>query len=235
MERGAHIGNLLHTIFEYIDFTDSGQWQKTIDINLKRYIPKKQEIYSSQLPGFLKHILGASIQIPGEKPFNLKNVPNLKKINELEFDINISDMNLSKLYDLQTESVGFSFKAVHLNGILNGLIDLFFEHDDKYYILDWKSNYLGDSLEDYTSEKLNDAMNENNYHLQYYIYSMAAKRFLESKLDNFDYESQFGGVIYLFLRGMRADENTGVFTTKLSLETVRKMEEVFYLDMERNV
>ncbi|MBA6151458.1 UvrD-helicase domain-containing protein [Gelidibacter maritimus] len=230
LERGAHIGNLLHTIFEFIDFTNPEQWQKTIDINLKKYIPRKQELYQPNMNSLLNHILGASIHIPGNKAFRLNEIPTSKRINELEFDININNMNLSKLYDLQTDSVRFSFRDVDLNGILNGLIDLFFEHDNKYYILDWKSNYLGDSLDDYRPEKLNDAMNENNYHLQYYIYTMAAKRFLESKLDMFDYETQFGGVIYLFLRGMRTKEDTGIFSTKLSLETVRKMEEVFCLE-----
>lgn len=235
LERGAHIGNLLHTIFEYIDFTTPEKWEKTIDINLKYYIPRKQEQYKPWMTEFLNHVLGANIQIPGNKPFVLKDIPNANKINELEFDINISDLHLSRLYDLQTDTVQFSFKNVDLYGILNGKIDLFFEHENKYYILDWKSNYLGDSLEEYTPEKLNDAMNESNYHLQYYIYTMAAKRYLESKIHGFDYATQFGGVIYLFLRGMRLDGGTGVFTTKLPLETVEAMEQVFCLDVAAKI
>lgn len=229
LERGAHVGNLVHSIFENIDFADSENWQKTIDFNLKRYIPNKQELYSPQMNGFLNHILETTIKIPGSKPFNLKQISNSKKLNELEFDINISQMDLDKLYEIQTESVQFSFKNVDLYGILNGKIDLFFEHDNKYYILDWKSNYLGDAADDYTPEHLGEAMNENNYHLQYYIYTMATKRFLESKITNFDYDTQFGGVIYLFLRGVRADASTGIFTTKLTLDTVKKMEEAFHL------
>lgn len=231
LERGAHIGNLLHTIFEYIDFTNPEKWQRTIDLNLKKYIPRKEELYRPKMDNFLNHVLNSEIKVNDNVPFKLSQIPNSKRLNELEFDLRINKMDLSKLYDLQTESVQFSFRNIDLNGILNGLIDLFFEHDNKYYIVDWKSNYLGDSLSDYTPHKLNDAMNESNYHLQYYIYTMAAKRFLESKLDDFDYEKQFGGVIYLFLRGVRTNADTGIFTTKLQLETVEKIEEVFCLDI----
>ena len=100
---------------------------------------------------------------------------------------------------------------------------MFFEHENKFYVLDWKSNYLGDTLEDYTSEKLNDAMNQNNYHLQYLIYTMAAKKYIKSRQSNFYYDKDFGGVIYLFLRGMRADSQTGIFTHKPEWKTIAKM------------
>ncbi|UAM97281.1 UvrD-helicase domain-containing protein [Polaribacter litorisediminis] len=230
LERGAHVGNMLHAIFEFIDFTNDEKWDKTIDINLKKYNPKKQELYRPQIPSFLNQILNTTIEINNASPFKLSEILNTKRINELEFDLKIDEMHLSKLYDLQTENVMLSFKNVNLKGMLNGFIDLFFEHDNKYYVLDWKSNYLGDTLEDYTPTKLNDAMNESNYHLQYFLYTMAAKRFLESKIRYFDYEKQFGGVIYVFLRGVRKDSNTGIFTTKLPLETVNKLENIFCLN-----
>src|SRR5690606_28554959 len=110
----------------------------------------------------------------------------------------------------------------HPEGILNGYVDLLFRHNNKYYILDWKSNYLGDSLEYYGNENLLNAMNENNYHLQYLIYTVAVKKFLESRLgEKFDFDRDFGGVIYMFLRGNRAGESSGVFTTKPSIEQVK--------------
>ncbi|MEO9209654.1 MAG: hypothetical protein ABI208_01070, partial [Ginsengibacter sp.] len=69
-----------------------------------------------------------------------------------------------------------------------------------------------------------EAMDENNYHLQYYIYTLAAKKYLELRLPNFNYEKDFGGVLYCFVRGMRAEESTGVFWTKPSLSEIKKLE-----------
>jgi exodeoxyribonuclease V beta subunit len=108
------------------------------------------------------------------------------------------------------------------------LIDLFFLHGEKYYILDWKSNYLGDSLEHYaTGDTMRAALNDGNYHLQYLLYSMAVKNYLEQRLPDFDYERDFGGAIYVYLRGARAGKNTGIYTNKPSLAQVEALERIF--------
>ena len=67
-------------------------------------------------------------------------------------------------------------------------------------------------------------MNESNYHLQYLIYTVAAKKYLESRLPSFDYKTQFGGVIYLFVRGMRNGTDAGIFTAKPSLSRISMLE-----------
>ena len=69
----------------------------------------------------------------------------------------------------------------NIEGVLHGFIDLFFECNGKYYILDWKSNFLGDTVDDYANNKLVGAMSDSNYHLQYIIYSLAIKKYLTSK------------------------------------------------------
>ena len=103
---------------------------------------------------------------------------------------------------------------------------MLFECQGKYFILDWKSTFLGDSLQQYAPAALNNAMNENNYHLQYLIYTLATKKYLESRLPNFDYEKDFGGVLYLFVRGMRAGTDSGIFYCKPSLEQVEAVENI---------
>jgi len=113
-----------------------------------------------------------------------------------------------------------------LEGLMNGKIDLFFECREKYFVLDWKSNFLGASLNAYSKEKLKDAMNENNYHLQYLIYTVAVKKYLESRLPDFDYKTDFGGVIYVFLRGVRSNADTGIFVCKPPLKTIEKLEKI---------
>ncbi len=72
-------------------------------------------------------------------------------------------------------------------------------------------------------------MRGSNYTLQYYIYTVAMKRFLERKLHGFDFQRDFGGVIYLFLRGVRSNDNqTGVFFAKPGLEEINRLEKLFY-------
>ena len=70
-------------------------------------------------------------------------------------------------------------------------------------------------------------MNEGNYHLQYFIYSMAVKNYLEQRIPDFNYEEHFGGVIYVFLRGARKEQLSGIYTNKPTLEQVEKLEALF--------
>ena len=70
-------------------------------------------------------------------------------------------------------------------------------------------------------------MNENNYHLQYLIYTLATKKYLESRLPDFNYERDFGGVLYLFIRGMRAGTNYGIFNCKPTIGQVEILENLF--------
>ena len=117
-------------------------------------------------------------------------------------------------------------------GLLNGLIDLFFEYKGKYYILDWKSNYLGDHLSYYEGEdNMREAMNSGNYHLQYFIYSLAAKKYLEARLKDFNYERDFGGAIYVYLRGARKGKASGIYTNKPTVDQLEALEEAFRSDI----
>jgi exodeoxyribonuclease V beta subunit len=116
--------------------------------------------------------------------------------------------------------------------MMNGFIDLVFEHKGKYYILDWKTNYLGNSLEAYHSDGLEQAMNHHNYHLQYLIYTVALCRYLQTRIPNFDYEKHFGGVIYMFVRGVREGKNTGIYFNRFDLPIYQSVENCFGFNRE---
>ena len=119
---------------------------------------------------------------------------------------------------------------------MTGFVDLVFEYNRKYYILDWKSNHLGNNIDSYSRENMEEAMAGSNYYLQYHIYTIAAKRFLEHKLGKdaqgnnlFDYERDFGGVIYIFLRGVRfGDTSFGVYFDKPPLNKINGLDELFH-------
>ena len=106
---------------------------------------------------------------------------------------------------------------------MNGKIDLFFEQDGKYYILDWKSNFLGNDLLYYDTTHLKAAMYDNNYHLQYLIYTVALSKYLKLRKSDFDYNRDFGGVIYLFLRGIRSTAQSGIFITKPEADLIQQI------------
>ena len=216
LAKGTTTGNLVHQIFEYIDFTKEEQWNKVIDRAIKKYAPKNQELYEAFLPQMIQQVLNATINIENES-FQLKNIGNSQKVNELEFDIRSNAINLGALEAIQRENLKFTLKNTSdYYGMLNGLIDLVFEYNGKYYILDWKTNFLGNQTEHYNQKNMNRAMEMNNYHLQYTIYTYALNKYLESRIPEYEYDTHFGGVIYLFVRGIRQNETTGIFTNRIT-------------------
>lgn len=91
-----------------------------------------------------------------------------------------------------------------LNGMLKGFIDLVFEHEGRYYVADYKSNWLGPDDDAYTADAMRDAILDHRYDLQYALYLFALHRFLRARLAGYDYETHVGGASYLFLRGLGA-------------------------------
>lgn len=102
------------------------------------------------------------------------------------------------------------------SGFMMGFIDLVFAlgprvghssdksqpDERRYYLLDWKSNYLGGERRNYDGPSLRRAMREARYPLQYYVYTDALDRYLAQRVRGYSYDQHFGGVIYAFLRGV---------------------------------
>lgn len=226
LTRGSKTGNLLHQVFERVNFIDNHSWQYVIDEALKQHLPKYKELYAPMLLEMLKQTMNVSLNVH-EQTFNLSEVLYENRIHEFEFDFPVPPYNPGDLNNLTNNDIEVRVSwDKPLEGIVNGKMDLFFECRDKYYILDWKSNYLGDTLQDYSSEALGLAMNQNNYHLQYLIYTLAAKKYLQSRLKTFDYEQHFGGVIYLFIRGVRSGGVTGIYTNRPTLKQLKLLENI---------
>ena len=112
----------------------------------------------------------------------------------------LADQSLGLPLEFAHSAVALSFDLV--NGYMKGFIDLTFEAQGRYYILDYKSNWLGPAPQDYAPQRLLKAMAREHYYLQYLIYCLALHRYLRLRLPDYQYEEHFGGVFYLFLRGM---------------------------------
>lgn len=212
LRRGVITGTLLHELFEKIDFQDDRLHSFIIDDVLYRYAASQKDLYSTHFPSLIRHVLTATINT-GTSSFCLADLSWSQRLHEMEFNYPVNAMETTAFMQL-CQDAGYDVSMVRysvLSGMMNGYIDLLFEHGGKYYILDWKSNYLGGSAEDYQpeSQPMQDAM--SHYHLQYLIYSVAAVRYLQKRVRSFDYQKHFGGIIYGFLRGMRSGCDTGIY------------------------
>lgn len=231
LPRGDKTGNMLHSLFESISFTEDIRWDKWLEETVKSFVPGQEELYIPMLRQLLHHVFDTTINI-GEKSFSLASVNWNKRISELEFDFPVQLFQPEIINDFSTEDRVVNVKRFgehttpELEGIMNGKIDLFFEQEGLYYVLDWKSNYRGGSLNDYSPSALSEAMNEGNYHLQYLIYTLAVKKYLQTRIAGFNYETQFGGVIYLFVRGMRNNNPYGIYTIKPPITKILQLEDL---------
>ena len=100
-----------------------------------------------------------------------------------------------------------------LNGMFKGFIDLTFEHQGRYYVADYKSNWLGVDDSAYTEQAMTAAILDHRYDLQYVLYLLALHRQLKARLPDYDYDQHMGGALYLFLRGTRS-QGQGVYFTR---------------------
>ena len=116
-----------------------------------------------------------------------------------------------------------------LTGMMHGFIDLLFEHEGKYYVADYKSTWLGDEIANYNPGALFENNQHHLYDLQYLIYSLALHRYLKNTLVGYQPEQHFGGVYYLYLRGMHPEnrEGEGVFFTPISKHALHALDSLF--------
>src|SRR5690554_4645926 len=115
---------------------------------------------------------------------------------------------------------------LQLNGMFKGFIDLLFSVDGRYYVADYKSNHLGANSAAYTEQAMESAVLKHRYDLQYVLYSLALHRLLRGRLPDYDYEQHFGGVVYLFLRGIEGPQQ-GVHYQRPPLELLGALDALF--------
>ena len=229
--RGGQAGTCLHRAFELADYADSGSWQNAVAASLQECPPGGEES-SESLSNIILQGLQDVLATPLMQGFCLAQLPRQKRLNELEFNFSAEHLAAHPLNRL-LQAQGYPqlrlwFPA--FKGYLKGFIDLVFQHENRFYVLDWKSNHLGYSQQDYGPHSVNAAMSEHGYHLQYLIYSLALHRFLEHRLANYDFQTHFGGCLYLFIRGVRpkwrnADGSpSGVYFHRPAKECIRELD-----------
>ena len=109
--------------------------------------------------------------------------------------------------------------------MLTGFADLIFEHDGRYHVLDYKTNWLGTRLRDYAGENLDAAMREHHYPLQALIYTIALHRYLRGRLDGYTPERHLGESWYLFVRAVGLGDGLGVWRRRWPIALIEALDE----------
>ncbi|QHB33720.1 exodeoxyribonuclease V subunit beta [Yersinia canariae] len=226
--RGAAPGTFLHDLLESLDFSQPIE-QDWLTEQLQ------QQGFGDHWSPMLYQWLNDIIQAPlNETGVRLAGLSAHSKQAELQFYLPIEQLlhakeldTLIKRYDpLSRQCPVLDFQQVR--GMLKGFIDLVFCWHGKYYLLDYKSNWLGENSTAYTDEAMAQAMAEHRYDLQYQLYTLALHRYLRHRLGNYDYQRDFGGVIYLFLRGVDSQcPGNGIFSCRPERELIEGMDCLF--------
>lgn len=226
--KGAKVGTALHRLLEKLNFTLPHTFQ---DLS----VFKQQLNLSDEWDPFLRSWITGILTTPlSDDGLSLCQISQEKKLNELAFYFPIRSKldasaieQVSKQYDPISIQCG-DLNFVTISGMLTGYIDLIFEWKGKFYLLDYKSNWLGPDFSSYQNDSLVRAMVVHRYDLQYQLYSLALHRYLQHRLPYYDYEYHFGGVYYLFLRGMTPEiPKNGVFFHKPAKEFIDKFDQLF--------
>ncbi len=243
LDTGTRVGLMIHSIFEDLDFRLHDQDAMRELVARKTASFRAGTAYVDALCRSIAQVLTTPLN-GAEGVFSLADVTRSQRLDELEFILPVCGPSGSRLtpgrlaqvlrshgapspapeYAARVEGLGFAGFA----GFLRGYIDLVFEHGGCWYVVDYKSNFLGRSSRDYQPSRLLLPMHHHDYFLQYLLYVVATDRYLSHRVPGYSYESHFGGVFYLFLRGMDgSDSQAGVFRDRPRSGLVKDLSELF--------
>jgi exodeoxyribonuclease V beta subunit len=228
--KGTRPGTCLHEIFENWNFseTDPQLLRDLVSRKLKEHGLSETE-FVDPVSEMVRNVLTASLD--GKDPeFRLEKIARADRLSEMEFYFPLKKISAPRLQTLFSKyslpevptSVGkLTFDPV--TGYMKGFIDLVFQFGGKFYIVDWKSNWLGNSVEQYGPAPLRAAMAANHYDLQARIYSLALHQYLRHRLPDYSAE-HFGGVFYIFLRGVDPGKpGCGIYHDEISYPLLTEM------------
>ena len=239
---GTRSGILLHEILEKIDYrgNNSALTQEIIEKTLGRYGYDLK--WLTVLQDMSEKVTTAPFPLfnGGHDHLTLSRIRPEDRRNEVEFYFPLKPISSNGLADLFHKGAAMPESALSegprlrclerlqfspLEGYLKGFIDLIFRYNGRFYLLDWKSNYLGNRPQNYSRDRLWKVMDEGFYFIQYHLYALVLHRYLALRIPKYDYDEHFGGIYYCFLRGM-APENegkSGIFCDRPPLEMLDAM------------
>ncbi|RXT62028.1 exodeoxyribonuclease V subunit beta [Pseudomonas syringae] len=235
--RGPNPGTFLHGLLE---------WAGNEGFAMTAYAPDKLQDavarrcnrrgwagWINTLSDWLQHMLNMPLRLsPDAAPVALGELdqPNQYRV-EMEFwfasnNVNVAQMDALVRRFTHDNAPRAGTETVSLNGMFKGFIDLTFEHEGRYYVADYKSNWLGSDDSAYTQLAMETAILDNRYDLQYVLYLLALHRQLKARMADYDYDQHMGGALYLFLRGSRS-ASQGAYFTRPPRELIESLDLLF--------
>jgi exodeoxyribonuclease V beta subunit len=240
--KGARAGTCLHDIFENCDFTrarDDATAMLVADA-LRRHALDDPAAHAARIDpqrtvvDMLADVLDS--RLPGTG-LSLSSVTRDRTLSEWQFHLPMRAVSRRGIADAfarhgegavseRYPSLLSALEDRQVEGFLMGFVDLVFTHDNRWYVVDWKSNHLGNDVAAYDDTALVAAMCEHHYVLQYHLYVLALHRYLRQRVRGYDYERHFGGACYGFLRGIRAGSPRGWYVDRPPLALIAALEEM---------
>jgi exodeoxyribonuclease V beta subunit len=229
--RGPNPGTFLHGLLEWAGDEGFTATPKAVEDAIARRCNRRGwEGWITALSDWLQHLLTSPLHIGGgQAPVVFEQLTQYRV--EMEFWFASHKVDVLKLDELVRQYTHngvarVAAEPVLLNGMFKGFIDLTFEHDGRYYVADYKSNWLGVDDAAYTEQAMEQSILDNRYDLQYVLYLLALHRQLKARLADYDYDRHVGGALYLFLRGTRAPSQ-GVYFARPPKELIERLDRLF--------
>lgn len=225
LPRGAPTGNVVHELLELNDFSDLATGK---DIGGQRDQLCRRYGVNLERPEAVDELLREVVSTPlstDDSEFCLRYLDDRRCLKEMPFYLSMKATDTGQINEILAGLPVFqTLNNKALSGYLTGFIDLICEYRGRYYVMDYKTN----DLPDYSPESLTSAMREHNYGLQYWLYAVVLHRYLQQRLTGYRFERHFGGVCYLFVRGMHSYNPGGsIYVDRPGFEKVRALTELF--------
>ncbi|MCK1794245.1 exodeoxyribonuclease V subunit beta [Pseudomonas violetae] len=229
--RGPGPGTFLHGLLEWAGGEGFSAAPQTVEDAIARRCNRRGwEGWITTLSDWLQHLLASPLHLgAGQPPVVFEHLSQYRV--EMEFWFASHKVDVLKLDGLVRQYTHngvarVAAEPVLLNGMFKGFIDLTFEHEGRYYVADYKSNWLGVDDSAYTGPAMEQSILDNRYDLQYVLYLLALHRQLKARLADYDYDRHIGGALYLFLRGTRA-ASQGVYFARPPRELIERLDRLF--------
>lgn len=242
--RGAAAGNFFHRLLELAPFAPSArEGRRQLVAEQLRGFGYDPGLWQQPVSAALEDLLATPLRC--REGLRLQDIDTARRLNELPFtfpvlaataDKTVTSRSLHRIFSDHAMDCAPEYAArlgsldfPALAGYLKGFVDLIFEHQGRWYVVDYKSNHLGGRYDEYNPAALRRAMADHHYYLQYHLYIVALHRYLRLRLADYDYERHIGGVFYLFFKGMHPDEpENGIFFDRPPAARVMAITELFF-------
>lgn len=221
--KGRRTGDLLHAVFEHADHdAPRGAAARELVESLIRRDPGvagllTQPDAADAIVEMLARVTAAPLPGAG---FTLADVPRGSTLREWPFMLPLAPVTgrtLARAFAEHAATPALREYAKRLErlsprevrGYLTGFVDFAFTRDGRWYLLDWKSNHLGNTAAQYDDGRILAEMLDHHYVLQYHLYVLALHRYLTTRVPGYSYARDFGGVWYAFVRGIGGAGGTG--------------------------